>query len=247
MGISPETLLRLLLDPTAPLPPSFPAGALGAFLLFLLPIGGGIPLGVILADRAGVPVPAIVGMYFVSDLAAAVTNEPVLALVRWIGRRAAFLRRMGERLSSLTAATGLQAEGARGPVGLVLLSFAISPLTARAAASAAGHGPISGWALAIAGDMAYFVVLLATTLWLTALVGSRAAIGVVLLLSWVLLPVAVAVFRRRGRKAPAPAPASDPTPLPTAAAPVLTPSLPVRARRQAPRPSHRRAARRRAR
>ena len=40
----PSDFLLPLLDPTAPLPAFWPSGGLGAFLLFLIPIGGGIPL-----------------------------------------------------------------------------------------------------------------------------------------------------------------------------------------------------------
>ena len=52
--MTPDDLLRLLWDPTAPLPTSWPAGGLGAFLLFLVPVGGGIPLGVLMARDGGV-------------------------------------------------------------------------------------------------------------------------------------------------------------------------------------------------
>jgi hypothetical protein len=41
-------------------------------------------------------------------------------------------------------------------------------MTGRAAAKAAGHGFLPGWAIAITGDMIYFVVLMASTLWLQA-------------------------------------------------------------------------------
>src|SRR5436853_362069 len=43
----PDEFLHALWDPTAPLPAGWPNGILGAFLLFLMPIGGGIPLVVL--------------------------------------------------------------------------------------------------------------------------------------------------------------------------------------------------------
>ena len=58
---------RALLDPSAPLPPGWPAGALGAFLLLCVPIGGGIPAGVLMGHAAGVSVPGLAGLYFLSD------------------------------------------------------------------------------------------------------------------------------------------------------------------------------------
>jgi len=43
-----------------------------------------------------------------------------------------------------------------GPFALVMIAFGVDPMTGRATALAAGHGFVTGWALAIAGDMLYF-------------------------------------------------------------------------------------------
>ena len=45
-----------------------------------------------------------------------------------------------------------------------MISFGVDPMTGRASAHAAGHGFITGWAIAIAGDMIYFAVIAVTTL-----------------------------------------------------------------------------------
>ena len=89
----------------------------------------------------------------------------------------------------------------RGPLGLILFSFSISPTSGRAAAAAAGHGFLSGWTLAIIGDMLFFGVLMATTLWVTSVFGdSRQLIGAVAIGAWV-LPLLIRRLRaaRRAR------------------------------------------------
>jgi hypothetical protein len=60
-------------------------------------------------------------------------------------------------------------------------------MTGRAAAAAAGHGFLPGWAIAITGDMLYFAVLMASTLWLQGVLGDeRLTIGAVLFVMLVL-------------------------------------------------------------
>ncbi len=183
----PSDLLRALLDPTAPLPAGWPTGGLGAFLLFLVPIGGGIPLGVLMASRAGLGPLVVATLYLVSDVVLAFSAEPGVLGARWLGRRIPALGRLGDGLARLTVQTGLGEQSARGPLGLVLVSFAVSPTTGRAAAAAAGHGFVPGWSLAIAGDMGYFALLMTSTLWLDGVLGDgRVTVGVTLLLAWVL-------------------------------------------------------------
>src|SRR5262249_8686034 len=62
----PDGFWRAVLDPNAPLPAGWPVGALGAFLLFCVPIGGGIPAGVLMARTAGVSPPVMAVLYFLS-------------------------------------------------------------------------------------------------------------------------------------------------------------------------------------
>ena len=181
---------RSALDPTAPLPHGWPVGALGAFLLFCVPIGGGIPAGVLMARTAGVSPPAMAVLYFLSDVVLAFTFEPILRVLAWIGRWVPFLGRMGGAIRRIATRAGGAEAGVRGPLGLVLVSFGVDPMTGRAAAAAAGHGFVQGWAIAIAGDMFYFVVLMASTLWLQGVLGDeRFTIGAVLLMMLVLPPL----------------------------------------------------------
>jgi len=208
--------LRTQFDPSAPLPDLWPTGVFGVFLIFVLPTVVGIPLGVIMARDAALSPLVTAGLYFASDLVLAVTAEPMLALLRWVGRRVPFLDRLGSRLARLTETTGLQEGGVRGPLGLILVSFTVNPLAGRAAAAAAGHGFFSGWALAIIGDMIYFALIMVSTLWISSIFGNdRLAIGIVLIVAF-LAPILLRRLRRRpaqskaARTAPLRVPATTP-------------------------------------
>ena len=196
----PPDFLHALVDPTAPLPSGWPGGLWGAFLLFLVPVGGGIPVGVLMARDAGASPFVTAFLYLISDVLLAFTTEPFIALMRWLGHRVPLLARIGDRLARLTGSAGLKDDGPRGPLGLILVSFSISPTTGRAAAAAAGHGFVPGWTLAIIGDMGYFALLMVSTLWLSGFTGDdRISIGAVLLGTW-LLPLALRKFRRAPRQ-----------------------------------------------
>lgn len=198
-----DELWRALLDPSAPLPSGWPVGALGAFLLFCVPIGGGIPAGVLMARAAGVSPPMMAVLYALSDVVLAFTFEPVLVVLRWTGRFVPPLGRLARAVGRLATRIGAESRGARGPLGLVLVSFGVDPMTGRAAAAVAGHGFVQGWAIAIAGDLLYFAVLMASTLWLRSVLGDeRTTIGAVLLLMLVLPSLMRRLLRRAGAVLP---------------------------------------------
>jgi hypothetical protein len=188
---------RGVFDPTAPLPDLWPTGMLGVFLIFVTQFGAAVPLGVIVARDAGISPLMTAALYFASDLVLAVTAEPMLALMRWLARRVPFIGRVGDRLARLTGAAGLQEGRVRGPLGLILLSFSISPQVGRAAGAAAGHGFFAGWTFAIIGDMGYFALIMASTLWISSVFGDdRLAIGAVLIGTWV-VPMLIRRMRRK--------------------------------------------------
>src|SRR4030095_2570418 len=132
-----------------------PVGALGAFLLSCVPIGGGIPAGVLMARNAGVSPPVMACLCFLSDVILAFTFEPILRALAWVGRWVPFVGRLGGAVRRIATRAGGAESGVRGPLGLVLVSFGVAPMTVRAAAAAAVHGFVPGWAFAIAGDMLY--------------------------------------------------------------------------------------------
>jgi hypothetical protein len=133
--------------------------------LFLLPVGGGIPAGVLLAQAKGVAWPITTALYLVSDIALAVAFEPILRLLAWVAGKLPFLARFGAAMKSVSARSAAHFGGTgAGPLALVMVAFGVDPMTGRAAALAAGHGFLAGWAFAIAGDMLYFAVIAVTTL-----------------------------------------------------------------------------------
>jgi len=161
-------------------------------MLFLLPVGGGIPAGVLLARTRGLAWPTTAGLYFVSDLLLALAFEPVLRLcVAW-GRKVPWLARFGSRMQAAMARTAARfSGGGAGPVSLVMIAFGVDPMTGRAAAMAAGHGFAAGWAFAIAGDMLYYGVIALTTLRLNAYIHDPNITMVVVLAGMFLVPMAV--------------------------------------------------------
>ena len=191
---------RALFDPTAPLPALWPSGALGVFLIFASQIGAGIPLGVLMARDAGIPILVTAGLYAASDVLLAVFTEPLLQVLRWLGQRVEFIGRLGNRLARFSGAAGLQRGTVRGPTGLILFSFTVAPMPARAASEALGYGPIWGWTLAIIGDMGYFALVMASTLWVSSLFGDdrRFTIGAVLIGMWVVPTLIRRIRMNRG-------------------------------------------------
>lgn len=198
-GMNLDELQRALLDPTAPIPGGWPAGAFGVLLLFLVPIGGGIPAGVLMARDRGLPIVVVPFLYFVSDVILAFVFEPILRVTIAVCRAIPPLRHVGRALSASIRRTAARYGTTGGPFALIMVSFGVDPMTGRAAAAAAGHGFVPGWAIAIAGDMLYFGVLMISTLWLHDVLGDeRLTIGVVL----VLMLVLPSLVRRLRRPAP---------------------------------------------
>ena len=75
-----------------------------------------------------------------------------------------------------------------GPFMLVMIAFGVDPMTGRTAAAAAGHGFVSGWAIAIAGDMLNFFVIAAATLKVSALLGDPTRTMVVVMIAMSIVP-----------------------------------------------------------
>lgn len=172
-----------------------PAGAWGVLMLFLIPVGGGIPAGVLLARSRGIVWPAMMALYFVSDVILACAFEPAMRLVILAGRRSAFFGRVTGLLRQAVRRTTEPYGRTAGPLALVLVAFGVDPMTGRAAAAAAGHGFFSGWAIAIAGDMIYFTLIMSSTLWLHSILGDGTWTALIILAGMFLLPVWIRRWR----------------------------------------------------
>lgn len=138
---------------------------LSVLKLFLIPVGGGIPAGVLLAQAKGLAWPVTTAIYLVSDIVLALAFEPVLRLLTIICGKFALLARFSAALKVATARSVYHfSQTGAGPIGLIMIAFGVDPMTGRATAHASGHGFIAGWAIAIAGDMLYFAVIAVSTL-----------------------------------------------------------------------------------
>jgi hypothetical protein len=175
---------------------------LPVLLLFLVPIGGGIPAGVLLARTNGLAWPVTAGLYFISDVILAVLFEPVLRVFVAISRRIAMLARFGAAMTVAMERTAAHYGGTgAGPFVLIMVAFGVDPMTGRAAAHAAGHGVVGGWAIAIAGDMLYYGVIAFTTLRLNAYIKDPNTTMLIVLGGMIIVPIVVRRIRARWRPA----------------------------------------------
>ncbi len=154
---------------TMPEPALLPSHAASSMLavvkLFLIPVGGGIPAGVLLAQTQRIPWPITATLYLLSDLLLACAFEPVLRGITRLCTGIPFLARLGAALEKASSRTVAPFGGVgAGPVALVMIAFGVDPMTGRASAHAAGYGFVAGWTFAIAGDMLYYAVIALSTL-----------------------------------------------------------------------------------
>ena len=163
-------------------------------MLFLIPVGAGIPGGVLVAHKHGIGWPVMEFLYFVSDVILACAFEPLMHLMIAAGRRVAFLARVTDALRRSMNKTAALYGSTGGPFTLIMIAFGVDPMTGRAAAAAAGHGFVSGWAIAIAGDMLYFTVIMVSTLWLGSILGDGSTTTMIILVLMFVVPL---LFRRK--------------------------------------------------
>lgn len=168
--------------------------------LFIIPVGGGIPAGVLLARDYGLAWPVTAGLYLVSDMLLVLAFEPFLRLLTLLGGKVPFLARLGAAMKTATARSVSHFSGTgSGPLALVMIAFGVDPMTGRATALAAGHGFLAGWAIAIAGDMLYFAVIALTTLRLNSYFKDPNTTMLIVLAAMFLGPLLVRACRSRLR------------------------------------------------
>ncbi len=164
-------------------------------MLFLIPIGGGIPGGVLLARNRGLEWPAMMALYFISDLILACVFEPLMLAVIALGKRSLFVNQMREAFKKAMEMTTPYYGSKLGPLALIMVTFGTDPMTGRAVTVTAGHGFFTGWTLAIIGDMLYFSVLMVSTLWLNNILGDGTWTTLIILALMMIVPVLVRRFR----------------------------------------------------
>lgn len=165
-------------------------------VLFLIPIGGGIPAGVLLGRSYGIAWPMTMFLYFISDIILACIFEPIMMLFIRAGKHVPTLARISEAFKQAVQKTTELYGTSTGPFALIMIAFGADPMTGRAAAVAAGHGFITGWMIAIAGDMLYFTVLMVSTLWLNHILGDGTTTTWIILILMVAVPILIRRFRK---------------------------------------------------
>ncbi len=169
--------------------------AVDVFLLFIIPFGGGIPAGVILADGRGMHWLQIAAIYFVSDCLLAICFDPIMHKVR---KSQAFAR-INPKIKT-EYLKNMERFGFRPNIfSLIIFAFGSDPMTGRIATFIVGHGFLTGWAITIAGDMIFFAVVAASTLYLNSLLGDGTLAAIIVM---VVLLGGPALYRRLRAKKP---------------------------------------------
>jgi len=170
--------------------------------LFFLPIGGGIPGGVMLAKNFHIGWPMMMVIYFISDLILALIFEPIMHWLFKVGKNIPAIAQTGRIMKELTLKT-IESYGQHlGPLALIIFTFSADPMSGRAATSVAGYGFLAGWTLTIIGDMLYFSLIMVSTLWLNNLIGDNGGwtTGIILVLM-IVLPMIIKKFRNKNPQA----------------------------------------------
>lgn len=166
-------------------------------VIFLIPFGGGIPGGVLLAKSRAIAWPMMMLLYLISDIILAFAFEPLMILFIKLGKKTQFFARLGEIMKGMVQKTIKHYGDSSGVFALIMIAFGVDPMTGRAVAVAAGHGFVVGWMIAIAGDMMYFTVLMVSTLWLKDIIGDGTVTMLIILALMMIFPY---LFRRLQKK-----------------------------------------------
>jgi hypothetical protein len=157
------------------------SGAWEVFLLFAIPIGGGIPAGVVLAQSKGISWKTMLVLYFLSDVALALVFEPLMLFFIRAGNRYPFLAKVNAAFKKSQQKMIAKYGTKPNPFYLVMIAFGVDPMTGRAVAMAAGHHFVSGWAIAILGDMVFFTLIMVSTIWLNNLIGDGTTTAIIIM------------------------------------------------------------------
>jgi hypothetical protein len=164
------------------------AGAWKVLSLFLIPIGGGIPAGVLMAKSEGIAWPFTAILYLISDIILACVFDPVMHLLIAAGKKSPALSRINAVFKQSTQKSISSYGTHLGPLTLIMIAFGVDPMTGRAATAFAGHGFLSGWTLAIIGDMLYFTLLMVSTLWLNGILGDGTLTTIIIMVLMMVVP-----------------------------------------------------------
>ena len=182
------------------MPENFFHNAWEVLALYLIPIGGGIPAGVLLAKSRGLPWGVSAVLYFISDIILASVFEPLMLLFINLGKRSKKMALIREAFKQSLRKTTAPYGHILSPLALITISFGVDPMTGRSVAKAAGHGFVTGWLIAITGDMFYFLLIMASTLWLNNILGNGTLTTLIILALMLGLPPLIRRLKDRGIK-----------------------------------------------
>jgi hypothetical protein len=177
--------------------PLFLKNAWEVLVLFCIPIGGGIPAGVVVAQERGLSWITMAVLYFISDVILACVYEPLMLLFLKLFRDKPWFMKVQAAFAQSTKKVTSRYGVKPGPFALVMITFGTDPMTGRSVAYAAGHGFLTGWALTIAGDMIFFSVIMGSTLWLNNILGNGTLAAVIITLVIISLPPLIKKIRHR--------------------------------------------------
>jgi hypothetical protein len=166
-------------------------------MLFTIPIGGGIPAGVVLAQSRGIAWPVVSFLYFVSDLILACAFEPLMLLFLHYSTRVVWVARLRLALAQATHQTVSRFSLKPGPFALVMITLGTDPMTGRSMSKAVGHGFLTGWTLTILGDMIFFGIIMVSTLWLNNLLGDGTWAAVIIMVAMIAIPSIIRKIRQK--------------------------------------------------
>ncbi len=167
------------------------------FLFFLIPVGGGIPAGVLLSEKREIGWAAMTLIYLLSDIVLAVVFEIILIHIVRFGTKSPFLTKMRQSYATTTQKM-IAGYGARpGAFALVMIAFGVDPMAGRTAALAMGHNFYTGWLIAITGDMLFFGVLAVSTICLNNLLGDGTWTAIIVMTCMIVIPMLIRKIRKR--------------------------------------------------
>lgn len=167
--------------------------------IFLTPFGLGIPAGVFIAKNKGLEWQVTALLYLVSDMILACVFEVLMLYFIRLTRDSEFIKLFLQEYRKLLTKLGF-AKGINPTwFSLIMLSFGIDPMTGRAVAKASGHGFLSGWAIAICGDMMFFALVMYSTLLLKSVLGDGTIAAVTITVIVIGVPMALPYLKERFR------------------------------------------------
>jgi len=175
----------------------FPGGPTAlVFALFWAPVGPGIPAGVLLAHHLRIAAPLTFGLYALSDALAVLLLHPIYSWFRTYGRRMPAIRAIGRQVLRVAMigvrrpTAGEIPDGRLAPALLRIgtVGFGVDIYTAGALATGLPVPRLPAWAAAMAGDLAWFALLLGSSIAAARVVDDERVIAVVVIAVTLLAP-----------------------------------------------------------